>query len=64
MELCSKLSTSLDQRRVWGRMNTCMCMAESLCCSPKTTTTLLIDYAPIQNKKFEKKKKKFVLTEK
>ena len=27
-------------------------MVESLCCSPKTTTALLISSAPIQNKKF------------
>ena len=26
-------------------------MAESLCCSPETITTLLISYAPIQKKK-------------
>ena len=30
-------------------------MAQSLHCSPETTTTLLISYTPIQNKKFEKK---------
>ena len=24
---------------VWGRMDTCICMAESLCCSPKIITT-------------------------
>ena len=30
-------------------MDTCICMAESLCCSPETTTTLLICYTPIQN---------------
>ena len=43
---------------VWGRMDTCICMTESLCCSPETTTTLLIGYTPIQNKslKFEKTK--------
>jgi len=29
------------------------CMAESLHCSPETTTTLLISYTPIQNKKFK-----------
>lgn len=28
-------------------------MAETLCCSPETATTLLIGYIPIQNKKFE-----------
>ena len=34
-------------------MDTCICMAESLCSSPDTTTTLLIGYTPIQNfKKF------------
>ena len=38
------------------RMNTCVCMAESLCCSPETITTLLISYIPIQNKKFKRKK--------
>ena len=35
--------------RVWERMDTCLCMAESLCCSPGTTPTLLIGYTPIQN---------------
>ena len=35
------------------RMDTYICMAESLCCSPETTTTLLIGYIPIQNKKFK-----------
>ena len=30
-------------------------MAESLCCSPETTTTLLIGYTPTQNKIFLKK---------
>ena len=42
----------------WGRMDTCMCMAESLCCSPETATTLLISYTPIQNNKFKVWKKK------
>ena len=32
------------------------CMAESLRCSPETTTTLLTGYTPIQNKKFKVKK--------
>ena len=44
----------LDGRAVWGRMDTCICMAESLRCSPKTIKTLLISYIPIQNKKFLK----------
>ena len=33
-----------------------VCMAESLCCPPETITTLLMDYTPIQNKKFKNKK--------
>ena len=34
-ELCSMLCSSLDERGVWERMNTCMCMTESLCCPLK-----------------------------
>ena len=30
-----------------------LCMAESLCYSPETTTILLIGCTPIQNKKFK-----------
>ena len=30
-----------------GKMNTCICMAESPCCPPETITTLLISYTPI-----------------
>ena len=30
-------------------MDTCICMAESLCCSSETITTLLIGYIPKQN---------------
>ena len=42
MELCSMLRGSLDGRAVWGRIDTCKCMAEVLHCSSETTTTLLI----------------------
>ena len=42
------LCGSLDGTGVWGRMDTCICMAES----PETITTLLIVYTPIQNKFF------------
>ena len=37
-------------------MDTCVWMAESLHCSPKTTTTLIVCYILIQNKKFKVKK--------
>ena len=46
----------LDGRGVWGRMDTYIHMAESLCCSPETITALLIGYTSIQNKKFKRKK--------
>ena len=31
----------------WERMDTCICVAESLYRPPETITTLLIDYSPI-----------------
>ena len=46
----------LDGRGVGGRLDKCICMAESLCCPPETVTTLLIGYTPIQNKKLKKNK--------
>ena len=33
----------------WGRMDAYICMAESLCCSPETTSTFLICYTPVRN---------------
>ena len=49
MELYSILCASLDGKASWGRMDTCICMAESLRYSPDPNTKLLIDYTPIQN---------------
>ena len=46
-ELCSMLCGSLGGDGVWGRMNTCVCMAEPIRWSPETITTLLIGYAPV-----------------
>ena len=45
------LCGSLDEKGDWGRMDTCICMAESLCGPPETITTLLIGYIPMYNKK-------------
>ena len=42
----------LEGRGVSGRMDSCICMAESLHSPPDTFTMLLISYTPIQNKKF------------
>ena len=55
MELCSMLCASLDKRGIRGRMDTCVCMAESLHCSNENIT-LLIGYTPIQNVLVLKKK--------
>ena len=44
---CPMLCVSLEGREVWGRMDTCICLAESLCCPPEAITTLLIGYTPI-----------------
>jgi len=61
MELCSMVCGSLDGRGVWRRIDTCICMAEALHCSPETITTLLISYTPIQNKKFKRKKRQQII---
>ena len=49
MELYSMSCGSLDGSGVWGRIGTCICVAEPLHCSPETITSLLIGYTPIQN---------------
>ena len=49
----SVLRGSLGGRGVWGRVDTRICVAESLPCSPETVTTLLISCTPIQSKKFK-----------
>ena len=48
-ELCSMICARLDGSGVWGRMDTRICMAESLNRSPEAVTTLAIGYTPIQN---------------
>ena len=50
--LCGRL----DGRGIGRRMDTCICMAESLRCSPETITTLLIGYTQTQDKQFKRKK--------
>ena len=53
MELCSVLCGSLDGTEVWERMDTWICMTESLCCSPETITTLFANHL-YPDKKFKK----------
>ena len=40
--LCDKMGGE-----IWGRMDTGICIAESLCCPPENITTLLTYYTPI-----------------
>ena len=61
-ELCSMLCGSLGGKGVWGRMDTCICMAEPLSCSPEIITTLLTGYTPIQNKNLKSNKKEAICT--
>ena len=52
-ELCSMSRGGVDGRGVEGRTDTCIGIAESLCCPPKTIITSLIGYTAMQNKKFK-----------
>ena len=51
------LCASLDGRGLWGRADTHLYMAESLCRSPETTPPVLTGYIPLQNKSLKLKKK-------
>ena len=53
MELGSMLCGNLDGRGVWGRMDTCICMAESLLSAPESITILLIGYTLISDKRVQ-----------
>ena len=55
MELCSVLHSNLDVRGVWGRMDTCVCMAESLCCSLEDTTIVNCIYPHYKMKSLKSK---------
>ena len=44
MEFCLVLYGSLDGREFWERMGTCVCMSESLCCSPETYHNTVTQY--------------------
>ena len=52
---CALFVGSLDGRGVGGRMDTCICVAESSHCARETITTLLIGHTTIQNFKVFKK---------
>ena len=52
------LCGSLDGKGVWGRMDTSVCMAESLCCPPETNNIVNQLATPQYKIKSKKKKKK------
>ena len=60
MELYSMLRANLDGKGGWGRMDTCISMAESLQYSPESII-LLISYTPIQHVFGVKNKNKEIL---
>ena len=61
MDLCTAHGCgSLNGRGVSGRMETCICMTESLHCSSETLTTLLIGYPPMQNKNLFKNEREWI----
>ena len=49
-ELSSMLCNNLNGKRIWKRIDTCICIIKSLYCPPETITTLLINYTLIKNK--------------
>ena len=55
LKLLEYMPTGWMQGGVWRRMDTCICKAEYLCCSPEMIT-LLISYTPIQNVSGDKNK--------
>ena len=59
MELGSMLWGSLYEKGGWRWMDICICMAESLHCTPETITALFFNWlTPIQNKKLKRKQNK------
>ena len=42
-KMAEQLSLS-SRKRIWKRIDACICITESLCCIPETNTTLLINY--------------------
>ena len=46
------LCNNQNGKTIWKIIDTCICITESLCCTPEINTTLLINYTPISFKKF------------
>ena len=46
-ELGSIFCNNRNGKRIWERIDICICISESLCCTPDTNTTLLINCTPV-----------------
>jgi len=53
IKLCSMLCGNLGRRGFWGRMDACIYMVGSLCCTFETITTLLTSYAMLWAKSLQ-----------
>ena len=60
MGLCSMLYGTWIGEEFGGEMDTCIRMAESLCCPLEIITILLSGYAPEDNKKFKLRKRHLI----
>ena len=45
-ELCSIFCNKLNGKRIWKRIDICVCITESLSCIPEANTTLLTNCSP------------------
>ena len=45
-EPCSRLCNNVNGKIIWKNIYTYICLTESLCCTPETNTTLLINSTP------------------
>ena len=46
-EVMDYVDLNTPSEGVWGEMDTCICIAESLCCPPENITAMLIGHTPM-----------------
>ena len=44
-KLCSVSYNNINGKRIWRRIDACMCTTESLCCTPETNIKLLVTWS-------------------
>ena len=40
---------NLYEKKIWKRLDICVCITESVCCTSETNTALWINYTPVSN---------------